>query len=279
MKLSKILYLGFGVLLILIITVLVVSYTHSNKLIDSTDWITHTEEVLGKLEEVKSHLIDAETGQRGYLITGKKRYLEPYDASIEHMHIVIGELRALTSDNPVQQENLDKLEPLVAKKLDELKETIVLRREVGLDAAKKVVLSDKGKKIMDDIRILIDEMGAEEMILLEERSQVPIEARQTTNILLTVLLVVSLLIGGGIAFFIARLISKPIKELTQTVDEVTKGKLDVQLSKSNIFEIQNLTNSLNRILASMKLAILRTGVRKEKIVGLKKQTPKNSFRS
>ena len=65
-----------------------------------------------------------------------------------------------------------------------------------------------------------------------------------------------------IGFFMSRLIIKPIKKLTQNVDEITKGKLDIQLSKSKIYEIQKLTDSLNRILASLKLAVLKTGIDK-----------------
>jgi PAS domain S-box-containing protein len=66
-------------------------------------------------------------------------------------------------------------------------------------------------------------------------------------------------------FLIARYISKPIKKMTLDVSEITKGKLDIQLGKSKISEIQGLTDSLNRILASLKLAILKTGTSKEKL--------------
>ncbi|NPE26476.1 PAS domain-containing protein [Methanococcoides sp. SA1] len=62
-----------------------------------------------------------------------------------------------------------------------------------------------------------------------------------------------------VAFIYANMLSKPIKKLTADVNEITKGKLDIQLPKSKIFEIQKLTDSLNRILASLKLAILKTG--------------------
>jgi len=72
-------------------------------------------------------------------------------------------------------------------------------------------------------------------------------------------ILVILIFFSFVGFFIARFVSKPIKKLTLTVDEVTKGKLDVQLPRSGIFEVQSLADSLNRILASLKLAILRTG--------------------
>jgi methyl-accepting chemotaxis protein len=75
------------------------------------------------------------------------------------------------------------------------------------------------------------------------------------------IIIISIIIG----FFVSRLISKPIKSLIQTVDTITKGQLDIQLNKSNIAEIQSLNNSLNRVLASLKLAVLRGGTTKDKI--------------
>jgi len=73
-------------------------------------------------------------------------------------------------------------------------------------------------------------------------------------ILITLMIIVSI-----VAFFTARFISRPIRKLTSDVNKVSKGKLDIQLSKSKISEIQNLTDSLSRVLASMKLSILRNG--------------------
>jgi len=67
------------------------------------------------------------------------------------------------------------------------------------------------------------------------------------------------IIAGGVGWLLGKKITKPIKKLTKDVDEITKGKLDIQLEKSNVQEIQSLTDSLNRVLASLKLAILRTG--------------------
>ncbi len=66
-------------------------------------------------------------------------------------------------------------------------------------------------------------------------------------------------IATFVGWLLGRHITKPLKKLSEDVDEITKGKIDIQLTNSNIAEIQSLTNSLNRILASLKLAILRTG--------------------
>ena len=65
-----------------------------------------------------------------------------------------------------------------------------------------------------------------------------------------------------IGFFISRIISRPIMKLRKEMDLISNGELDVQLSKSNLYEVQSLTDSLNKILVSLKLAILRTGASK-----------------
>ena len=68
---------------------------------------------------------DAETGQRGYLLSGEEPYLEPYRAALAQLDQILKRLRSLTADNAPQQRRLDALEPLTAKKLDELKAEIV----------------------------------------------------------------------------------------------------------------------------------------------------------
>ena len=80
-----------------------------------------------------------------------------------------------------------------------------------------------------------------------------------------VLLIFSALFSIFLAIIFARKISKPIKNLTNRIDEITKGNLDIQLGKSNIYEHQGLIDSLNRILASLKLAILKVGIKKSEL--------------
>lgn len=77
--------------------------------------------------------------------------------------------------------------------------------------------------------------------------------------------VVILILSIILSFTTSNSISRPINNLKEEVDRITKGELDVQLSKTSLYELQNLTSALNRILASMKLAILRTGITKSEL--------------
>ncbi len=122
------------------------------------------------LDELLSGMKDAETGQRGYVITGEARYLEPYQGAREIVDQKLKSLRELTADNPIQQQRLAAIEPLVASKFAELQETIDLRRTKGFGPAAQEVLTDKGKNAMDSIRKLVGEMQEEETGLLAKRS-------------------------------------------------------------------------------------------------------------
>jgi CHASE3 domain sensor protein len=80
---------------------------------------------LEELDTLQLNLTDAETGQRGFIITGDASYLDPYTDALGHVQQSEKSLRELTSDNPVQQTSVDRLEPMVASKLTELHELIV----------------------------------------------------------------------------------------------------------------------------------------------------------
>jgi CHASE3 domain sensor protein len=88
----------------------------------SVQWVSHTHEVLGQVERVLSTLKDAENGQRGYLLTGERPYLEPYEQALARLPAQITRLRQLTIDNPPQTVHVLKLEQLAAERLAELRQ-------------------------------------------------------------------------------------------------------------------------------------------------------------
>src|ERR1019366_6835793 len=126
--------------------------------------VDHTHQVLENLDQLLSTLKDAETGQRGYIITGEDSYLDPYNAAIAQSDQILNKVKELTSDNLKQQSKIDALEPLIKDKFAELKETIDLRKDPakGFEAARQIVMTDKGKEVMDNIRKVIGEMEDEE---------------------------------------------------------------------------------------------------------------------
>ena len=122
----------------------------------------HSSEVRALLADTAARLVDAETGQRGFLLTGDETYLEPYHAAIKNVNHLVTYLRNSTTDNPHQQKRIPELEPLIEKKLAELQRTIDLRKTQGLAAANAVVLGGEGKRWMDQIRVVLADMQEEE---------------------------------------------------------------------------------------------------------------------
>jgi PAS domain S-box-containing protein len=186
---------GFVIAIAILLFVGWQSYRNTARFAEASEWRKHTYEVLRNLDETVARLVDAETGQRGYLLTGEESYLEPYRAAIKNIDQKIGDLKSLTSDNSNQQKRIRILEPLVEKKLTELQRTIDLRKNEGLTAANRVVLEGSGKRWMDEIRAVIAEMKNEEEYLLKLRTQKTNEgvARSVRTILTGTLLSISLL--------------------------------------------------------------------------------------
>ena len=149
--------------------VTLVSYRSVGILVDTSAWVGHTHEVLATLESLLGGVITAETGVRGYVLTGEERFLATYWSGMQRAESSLAALRRLTADNPEQQERLARLEPLVAERLLTLQETSALRREQGRDAAAERVRLTGGSGLDTSIRGLIDEMRAAERMLLDTR--------------------------------------------------------------------------------------------------------------
>ena len=247
------LWTGFISILLVLMVVGGISYMNTAKLTETAQWVTHTFKVLTRLRELLSTLQDAETGQRGYIITGEERYLEPYQAALRNADKQLLELKQLTVDNQDQQRRLETIGPLVSGKLDELKETIDLRRSKGLEAARAVVASDKGKKLMDQLRAVMREMEDQENELLKHREEEARISSQNTvrSIIFGSLLAFALTIGAGL--FLTRHISRPIKEIAGIAERIASGDLSMTIAVSDrIDEVGVLMRMFARMLQSLQ---------------------------
>ena len=161
-KLATIIATAGGVLIASLMAILVMGRAAMNG--SATLVRYHT--VIGELQEALSTLKDAETGQRGYLLTGKDQYLTPHDQAVTRIRREFEILRARARDGELSDQDVATLWHLTSEKLDELQATIVLRRKQGLPAALAVVETDFGKNQMDLIRAQVAKMtGAEERAL------------------------------------------------------------------------------------------------------------------
>lgn len=133
------------------------------------EWTRHTYTVLGTIKDLNLAMRDAETGQRGFLLTGDEDYLAPYRAALGRVTTLQGELQRMTSDNPAQQARLVALAPALQQKLDELALAIELRRTAGFDGALQIVRTNAGRTYMRQVETVLAAMTGEEQKLLAER--------------------------------------------------------------------------------------------------------------
>lgn len=183
--------------LILMLTIVdgALVYWLEEKSEEKHEWVTHTHQVIIQTQNLLAALIDTETGQRGYLLTNERHYLEPYGTGLDSTHFIFTNLKRLTSDNPTQQGRLETLGRLIDLKLHELRETISLHKK-DPEKALEVVRTDRGKKHMDQIRLEIEKIIEDEEWLLAQRKSAYQQTRAyvTGAIILQIALVFTLVL-------------------------------------------------------------------------------------
>ncbi|MEH2196189.1 MAG: response regulator [Nostoc sp.] len=244
---------SFALSLATLATIGLISYQSTNELIETSRKETHTYQVLSQLEDLNLQLTNAETGQRGYIITGEDRYLEPYNTAIGVLNQRVKELQRLISDNPNQQNRLDILQPLLTERMAVMKDVIDLRQSQGLEPAQKAILTDRGKQLMDRIQKVIQTMKTEENILLKQRSQrAKAAAHQTIATIIYSIPLFSLVLAL-IGFALTRDISVPLKQVSDLAEKMADGDLSVTLPDSDrLDEIGVLTRTFNQMIVNLR---------------------------
>jgi PAS domain S-box-containing protein len=172
----------------------------------STAWeagneVVRTQHVLAATQHLLGHLLDAETGQRGYLITGNDSYLAPYDEGRAAVRGDLKHLRHLLGDEPALAKRLQNIDVLTTVKLDELQRVIDARRAGGVEAANALVANDLGRLTMGRLRGLLGEVDAEVRATLASRmAERSVERRRVGDALLGAALVaLAVLLGAVLA--------------------------------------------------------------------------------
>src|SRR5579875_261057 len=160
---------AFGIASAAVVAVGALSYRRIVQTDRDQQWVAHAQAVREQLDNLLLDLTDAETGQRGYLITGKEDYLGPYDGARARVQRRLAKIRSATSGNPATQSELNRLKPLIDGKFAELQNTIEARRVGHTRQALAEVETDSGKKTMDQIRQIVSRMAAQEDRLLAVR--------------------------------------------------------------------------------------------------------------
>ncbi len=215
-------------------------------LISAEDVVDRTYRVRMQVDEVLSLVKDAETGQRGFIITGEERYLGPYNEALSRIDSSINQLQLLTEDNQLQHERVGILREKVRLRINRLQDVAGVRRSKGFIEAQNIVLTGIGKKEMDDVRSVVAEIKAEELNLFNQRLSENSRRRFTTWITIAITSLVSF---GFIVFlfvYIKRDLSGRVKlaenlRVSQELTQATINSLDAHIAaideKGNIIVI------------------------------------------
>jgi len=182
----------FVVSLFAIIFIAGLGYKHITNLSQSTDLVIHTYKVNVELEQILSYLKDAETGQRGFIITRDSSYLKPFFEGRVKVNNSFAELKYLTIDNSEQQENLKELSTLIDKRLDnlEIASNYALKEQTDLTQFNDVF--QEGKDDMDAIRNKLNYMITLQSDLLKKRNEKYTSTAKITPIFLYVFILLTL---------------------------------------------------------------------------------------
>lgn len=162
--------LGLGLAIAAIVASAAVSYWNINAIAKKEAQVDHTHQVLDELRFLFSAAKDAETGQRGFIITGDESYLEPYQQASKSIEASFDRLERLTADNDAQRKRLETMRSAVSDRLETLNVGVESHRSGGFEAGQTFVQQGLGKSQMDAIRDAMTDLIELEQQLLEQRT-------------------------------------------------------------------------------------------------------------
>lgn len=203
------------------------------KLIKETGWVSHSYSIINNLESIKGEITDAETGVRGYVITKDVRFLKPYNTGSKKVISLYQELRYLTADNQKYKTKLDSLGLLINTRLSDLSYFIVKFQRGGFSITDEAIASgNAGKKIMDNIRLIVEELSEKEQTIMVERNNKLQGLYRSTAVI-------------GIISLIIALVTIIYSLITYNKENKAKEEAD-KIARTYSMELEDRLNELNK---------------------------------
>lgn len=257
MKLHRFWLLGFIVLLLAVLFNMAALYTAERSFVDLRDTagsVRRTQLAQNLIERLYRLTVDAETGQRGYLLTGDRTYLVPYHDALLQSKQQLEEVRELVQDNPVQMAQLATVTSLLNARFAQVEESLALKRDGDDDAVRAFMSSKKGAVTMDSLRLALNGMAAEEARLHERRLQSFAENQDRVRQGFIVVAVINLLLVtlGGI------FLNQDARRRNRQAAEAQRRNLVLaQTVHESTAELTELSHYLQRLQEEEKAKIAR----------------------
>ena len=209
-------------------------------------------ELLLQVELALSDLRDAETGQRGYLLTGIDSYLAPFQSGIHDVPKRLSELELATSGVDQLRSRVAQLEEISKQKIDELQRSIALRRDQGFEAAYQGVINGRGKQLMDRASEVVNEIKAVQRAAIDQRTVelTEIHKRLIVGLVLGTLCVATCILLTN--WWIVRSIRRPLDALGKGIGRIGAGDLTQAIQVYGRDELNQLAQAFNAMMADLR---------------------------
>lgn len=217
--------------------------------------INHDIEVHDLTNQIEKHLLDMETGQRGFMITGESSYLEPYNSAKAKWGNDYNRLYNLLSDNPNQQEKLKEIKVTIEHWIQTAGEpTVLLKKENKTKELQEFFKVDPGHQDMNKMRKQFDTFLTTEKQLTQKRATQLDNQNRTITLAIYGLFLLVTLLSIILAMFISKSIVGTIKEVTQTIKSIasSKGEVKGRIVVNTNDEIKELGLATNELLDSVE---------------------------
>lgn len=206
--------------IVALIAILVLFYLNAQKIESTSNMVDHTQEVLRKSNDVQLDILSLESSARGFVMTGDRNFLSPFNNAVKTLNRNVNELRILTQDNQKQQMRIDLLQDLVKEKVDFTQKTIDVRTLKGQSEAERLVAAGTGRIIYEKISKVITEIDIEEFGLLKLQKGYKDASTTNFDILFLLLLVLVTFVILLLIFISKAQIAKNkiANELSKTTD-------------------------------------------------------------
>jgi CHASE3 domain sensor protein len=228
------------------------TYRSTIRLIAADDHVAESYRILQKLVSLGDLLKDAESRQRGYIITGEERYLDSYDQSLAAAHQELMILITMASGDSILRPRIESIQPAIDRRLIVMKTELELRKYYGFDSALRWVQSGRGKQIMDEIdKLTADLVKEEREALFQRQREAEAEARQA--LLANIAGALATLFTAGFAgFFLVRSTAGPLREITSAAEKIASEATNFKVSEVRNNGFAELASALNRISGKLK---------------------------
>ncbi len=243
LKISRKIVCAFASIIVCSVVVSGIVWSNLDELKQASSWDAHTSEVIQTIDTASKAMVDRETGVRGYLLSGEKNFLEPFNNGNIAFQTAVDTLSRLTADNPVQQERIKRLKASAQGWVDEIASRAIELRGVPATAQQGINIetSGAGKARMDAIRVIMSDMRQMESDLAVKRAATTAATLNTTKMALVLGGMLAVALVTGLIILINATIIKPLVAVTRAMTDITDGKRNVVVpARSRTDEIGEL---------------------------------------